>query len=141
MNTTYKRSLITMILFGILFFYIVISFAIIGPEEYLTTTINTAINAIVVGMVMIGFGITMLITNKKSKVIDERDLIIQKKATSIGMMLTAMFVFIISMFIFVSNESTGLVYVSWMWVIAYGTFAFSYFITSTIMIVLFNKDE
>ncbi len=141
MNTTYKRSLITMILFGILFFYIVISFAVIGPEDYLSTRLNRVINSIVIILAMIGFGLSMLLTNKSSNIVDERDTLIQKKATSTGMMLTGMFVFLVTIFLFVKNENTGTVYVSWMWVIAYGTFSFSYFVTSTVMIVLYNKED
>ena len=141
MNTTYKRSLVTMILFGILFFYIVLSFAIIGPDDYLSTRLNRVINSVVIAIVMLGFLYMILVTNKKSNIIDERDLVLQKKATSIGMMLTGILVFIITIFLYVQNEDLGTVNVSWMWVIAYGTFSFSYFITSASMIVLYNKDE
>ena len=141
MNTTYKRSLVTMILFGALFFYIVFSFAIIGPTDYLTTRLNRVINSIVILIAMLGFGFTLLVTNKSSNIIDERDILIQKKATSIGMMLTAIGIFLLTIFLFVKNEDIGFVNVSWMWVIAYGTFSFSYFITSTAMIVLYNKED
>lgn len=141
MTTTYKRSLITMILFGILFFYIVISFSIIGPEDYLSTRLNRVVNSIIIFLVIFGFGLTMLITNKTSNIIDERDILIQKKATSRGMMLTGIFVFLITMYLFVQNEDLGTVNVSWMWVIAYGTFSFSYFVTSTAMIVLYNRED
>ena len=141
MSTTYKRSLITMILFGLLFFYIVISFAIIGPEDYLSTRLNRVINSIIIVIAMLGFGLAMLVTNKKSNIVDERDMLIQKKATSTGMILTIMLLFLVSIYLFVKNEDLGTVYVSWMWVIAYGTFSFSYFITSMSMIVLFNREE
>ncbi len=141
MTTTYKRSLVTMILFGILFFYIVISFAIIGPDDYLSTRLNRVINSIVILIVMLGYVYMVLATNKVSNIIDERDILLQKKATSVGMMLTAMFVFTITILLFVQNEDIGTVKVSWMWIIAYGTFSFSYFVTSTTMIVLYNKVE
>ena len=141
MNTTYKRSLITMILSGILFFYIVISFSIIGPEDFLSTRLNRVINSIIIFLAMIGFGVSMLLTNKSSNIVDERDTLIQKKATSTGMMLTCIFVFIITMYLFVQNEDLGTVNVSWMWVIAYGTFSFSYFVTSTVMILLYNRED
>ena len=141
MTTTYKRSLITMILFGILFFYIVISFLVIGPEDYLSTRLNRVTNSIIIFLVILGFGLTMLITNKASNIVDERDTLIQKKATSTGMMLTGIFVFLITMYLFVQNEDLGTVNVSWMWVIAYGTFSFSYFVTSAVMIVLYNRED
>ena len=57
------------------------------------------------------------------------------------MMLTAIGIFLLTIFLFVKNEDIGFVNVSWMWVIAYGTFSFSYFITSTAMIVLYNKED
>lgn len=141
MNIGYKRSLVTMILFGILFVYICLSFAIIGPEDYLSTRLNRIVNSVLIAVVIIGFGFMMLVTNKKSNVVDERDLILQKRATSIGMMLTGILVFLVAIFLYVKNESLGVVDVSWMWVIAYGTFSFSYFVTSTAMIVLYNLDE
>ncbi len=141
MNTTYKGSLITMMLFGILFFYIVISFAIIGPDDYLSTRLNRVVNSLVILIVMLGFGYMILVTNKKSNIIDERDILLQKKATSVGLMLTGIIVFLITIFLFIENEDIGYVNVSWMWVIAYGTFSFSYFVTSTAMVVLYNRDE
>jgi hypothetical protein len=130
-----------MILSGILFFYIVISFSIIGPEDFLSTRLNRVINSIIIFLAMIGFGVSMLLTNKSSNIVDERDTLIQKKATSTGMMLTCIFVFIITMYLFVQNEDLGTVNVSWMWVIAYGTFSFSYFVTSTVMILLYNRED
>jgi hypothetical protein len=130
-----------MILFGILFFYIVISFLVIGPEDYLSTRLNRVTNSIIIFLVILGFGLTMLITNKASNIVDERDTLIQKKATSTGMMLTGIFVFLITMYLFVQNEDLGTVNVSWMWVIAYGTFSFSYFVTSAVMIVLYNRED
>ncbi len=141
MNTTYKRSLVTMILFGILFFYIIFSFAIIGSDDYLSTRPNRVINSLVILIVMLGIDYTMLVTNKKSNFIDERDILLQKKATSVGMMLTGILVFLVTIILFIQNEDLGTVNVSWMWVIAYGTFSFSYFVTSTVMIILYNRDE
>ena len=104
MNTTYKRSLVTMILFGILFFYIVLSFAIIGPADYLSTRLNRVANSVVIVIVMLGFLYMILVTNKKSNIIDERDLLLQKRATSIGMMLTGIFVFLITIILYIQNE-------------------------------------
>ena len=83
----------------------------------------------------------LLLTNKKSNIVDERDMLNQKKATSVGMMFTGILVFLITIFLYIQNEDIGTVNVSWMWVIAYGTFSFSYFVTSTTMIVLYNKEN
>ena len=141
MNVNYKRSLITTILYGILFFYLIIHFAIIGPLEFQSTRIHMFISAAVILAVMIGFAITLLMTQKKDKVFDERDQLIQKQASMIGLMLTSMFVFIFSLALFVINRDRGVVEVSWFWLVAYMTFAFTYFMTSLITVYLYKVDE
>ena len=55
-------------------------------------------------IVMLGFGLMMIFTNKKSNIVDERDILNQKKATSVGMMLTGILVFLITIFLFIQNE-------------------------------------
>ena len=141
MNVNYKRSLITLILFGILFFYLIVHFAIIGPLEFQSTRIHMVISAAVILATMIGFVIMLVLTQKKDKIFDERDQFIQKQASTIGLMLTSMFVFIVAIALFVINRDRGVIEVSWFWLIAYLTFSFAYFITSLLTVYLYKVDE
>ena len=141
MNVNYKRSLVTLILFGILFFYLIIHFALIGPLEFQSNRIHMVISAAVILAAMIGLAIMLLLTNKKDKVFDERDQLIQKQASMIGLMLTSMFVFIFAIALFVINRDRGVIEVSWFWLIAYLTFAFAYFITNLLTVYLYKVDE
>ena len=141
MNVHYKRSLITCVLFGILFFYLVIYFAIIGPIEFQSDRIHMLISAAVILAVMVGFAIMLLLTNKKERVFDERDRLIQKQASMVGLMLTSMFVFVFSIILFISYQDRGVLEVSWVWLIAYMTFSFAYFITGLLTIYFYKVDE
>jgi cobalamin synthase len=141
MNVHYKRSLVTCVLFGILFFYLVIYFAIVGPVEFQSERIHIVISAAVILATMVGFVIMLLLTNKKEKVFDERDQFIQKQASMIGLMLTSMFVFVFSIILFVTHQDRGVLEVSWVWLIAYMTFSFAYFITSLLTLYLYKVDE
>ena len=141
MNVNYKRSLVTCVLFGILFFYLIVHFAIIGPLAFQEDRIHMVISASIILVTMSGFAIMLLLTQKKEKVFDERDQLIQKQASMVGLMLTSMFVFIFSIAVFVINRDRGIIEVSWFWLIAYLTFAFAYFITSLITIYLYIVDE
>lgn len=141
MNINYKRSLITCILFGLLFFYLIIHFVIVGPLAFQTVRLHKIISVLVILMTMIGFAIMLLLTNKKEKVFDERDQLIQRQASMTGLMLTSMFVFIFSIVLFIINEDRGVLEVSWVWLIAYLTFSFAYFITSLITVYLYKVDE
>lgn len=141
MNVNYKRSLITCFLFGLLFFYLIIHFALIGPLTFQTDRIHMVISAAVILVTMTGFGIMLLLTNKKQKIFDERDQQIQRQASMIGLILTSMFVFIICIALFVINKDRGVLEVSWFWLIAYLTFAFAYFITGLLTVYLYIVDE
>ena len=141
MNVNYKRSLITCVLFGILFFYLITHYAIVGPLEFQSERIHMVISAIVILVVMVGFGVMMLLTHKKDKVFDERDQLIQKQASMTGLMLTSIFVFVFSIVLYINYEDRGVLEVSWVWLIAYMTFAFAYFITSLITVYLYKIDE
>jgi membrane-bound ClpP family serine protease len=59
----------------------------------------------------------------------------------IGLMLTSMFVFIFSIALYVINKDRGVIEVSWVWLIAYMTFAFAYFMTGLITVYLYKVDE
>lgn len=141
MNTMYKRSFFTMVLFGILFIYICLSFAIIGPENYLNSKNFILIHSIIIGLVLIGFVIMLIKTKNGKSITDERDILLQKQATVSGMILTSIFVFVIAIILYETNRENGYVNVSWLWVIAYGTFSFSYFVTSAVLIYLYKKNE
>lgn len=141
MNVNYKRSLVTCVLFGILFFYLIVHFALIGPLAFQEDRIHMVISASIILVTMSGFAIMLLLTQKKEKVFDERDQLIQKQASMVGLMLTSMFVFIFSIAVFVINRDRGIIEVSWFWLIAYLTFAFAYFITSLLTVYLYIVDE
>ena len=141
MNINYKRSIITTILFGILFFYLLFHFVIVGPLVFQSERIHMVISASVILAVMIGFFIMLLLTQKKDKIFDERDQLIQRQASMTGLMLTSMFVFIFSIALYVINKDRGVIEVSWVWLIAYMTFAFAYFMTGLITVYLYKVDE
>ena len=141
MNVNYKRSLITCALFGVLFFYLIFHFGLVGPKEFQDNSIHMFISAAAILATMIGFFIMLLLTQKKDKLFDERDQLIQKQASMIGLMLTSMFVFIFSIVLFVNYRDRGVLEVSWVWLIAYLTFAFAYFITSLLTVYLYKVDE
>ena len=92
-------------------------------------------------IIMVSYYVMLLITGKQDRIIDERDILIQKQATSIGMTLTAMVILITAITLFVTNEDRGVVDVSWMWLFGFGTFAFTYFITSLMIVIIYKSDE
>lgn len=141
MNENYKRSLMTCIIFGILFFYLIIHFAIVGPLEFQTERIHKVTSAVMIFLTMASFVIMLLLTNSKEKVFDERDTLIQKQASMTGLMLTGIFVFIFSIVLFIYYQDRGVLEVAWVWLIAYTTFSFSYFITSLVTVYLYRRDE
>jgi hypothetical protein len=141
MNVTYKRSLLTSIIFGILFVFLFVFYLVIGPEEFLSNKINTVISVVVIIVAMGSFGFMLLFTNKKSNVVDERDYFIQKKASSFGLMISMMYVFLLSIVLFIVYRDYGVVNVSWMWFIAYSTFSFGYFVTSLAHVYLYHYEE
>ena len=132
MNISYKRSIITCVIFGILFIYLITVFGIIGPDKFLDSKIHMVITSVVIAIAMISFVLVILFTNKKSNIVDERDDYIQKKASSIGLLISLMYVFLLSIILFVINRNSGVIHVSWLWFIAYSTFAFGYFFTSLV---------
>lgn len=141
MNKNYKRATYTMFLFGFLFFYLVIHFAIVGPADFQLDRINKLISAAVILVVMVLFAVMLIATNKKTHISDERDILFQKQASTIGLTVTGIFVFVLAITIFIINEDKRFVDVSWLWFIAYATFAFSYFSTSLILFILYKRDE
>ncbi|MCK4552474.1 MAG: DUF2178 domain-containing protein [Tenericutes bacterium] len=140
MNKSYKRSLITCIIFGTLFFFLSIYFIIVGPNAFLANKIHFVINSIFVALAMISFTIMLLLTNNKEYIIDERDAHVQRKSYGVGLMISLIYVFLISIVLFIDNRNTGTVTSSWLWFIAYSTFAFSYFITSLIILYNYNRE-
>lgn len=141
MNVSYKRSIITSIIFGILFLYLVTIFVVIGPNQFVSNKTNMIITSIVIAVAMLSFAFAMLFTNKKGNIVDERDDYIQKKASSIGLMISLIYVFLLSIILFVINRNSGFIDVSWLWFIAYSTFAFGYFITSLIHVYVYHYES
>jgi hypothetical protein len=141
MNVSLKRSIATCIIFGILFLYLILFFSIIGPEKFLVKKIYTVISAVVIMLSMLSFALMLLFTNKKENVVDERDYVIQRKASSTGLLVSLIYVFILSITLFVVYRDNGTINVSWMWFIAYSTFAFGYFFTSLFHIYLYNYEN
>jgi len=141
MNISYKRATHTTILFGFLFFFIVGYFIIIGPSAYLNNKLHFAINALAIFLVMSSFIVMLLLTNKKERIFDERDLLIQRKANSVGLLLTSMYVFILSIVLFIVFRQDIFVHITWFWFIAYSTFAFAYFSCSFLIVYFYRIDE
>ncbi len=141
MSISELRSRFIMFLSGFLFIFIVVYFLIVGPSNFLEEKIHLVINSIVVFVVMVAIAANVLITNKKTNIVDERDYTIQRKATSTGLLVTALYVFALSMILFISYRTIGFVNVSWMWFIAYSTFSFTYFITSFANFYLYLKEN
>ena len=141
MNITMKRSIGTTIIFGIMFFFLVLYFIFVGPENFLLEKIHSLINAVVIALSMVSFALLLLLTNKKSNIVDERDLQIQKKASSVGLLGSLMYVFLLSISLFVIYRNQAVAPTSWMWFIAYSTFAFGYFFTSLMHIFMYQYEE
>jgi hypothetical protein len=141
MNVSYTRSVATSIIFGILFAFLVIFFAFIGPEDFLTRKLFIGVNAIVIFTAMLSFAIMLLLTNKKSNVIDERDYLIQKKSSTIGLVISLIYVFLLSIILFNIYRDEGSMNVSWAWFIAYSTFSFGYFITALIHVYFYKCEN
>lgn len=140
MNVSYKRSIATSIIFGILFCFLVTFFAVVGPEHYLDKLIYSIISSVAVLISMLSFALMLLLTNKKENIVDERDGVIQKKASSVGLIVSLMYVFLLSIVLFVAYRNEGVLNVSWMWFIAYSTFAFGYFFTSIIHVYFYHSE-
>lgn len=141
MSVSHKRALITFIIFGLLFSFLSIYFYIVGPQAYLDTKIHFVINSIVFALSLIGFGIMLILTNKKNIIIDERDAYVQRKSYGIGLIFSLLYIFLLSILLFMTNRAVGTVNVSWLWFIAYSTFAFSYFINSLIILYYYNREN
>ena len=141
MNITQKKSIITCSIFGIMFFYLMAHFLIVGPNDFQTVKIHMLISKIIIFLGGASFIIMLILTKKKSNVFDERDELIQRKSSTSGLMFTGMFVFILSMVLYVYYSDKGSLEVAWVWLIAYSTFSFAYFITSLISVYLYVKDE
>ena len=141
MNVSYKRSIMTCIIFGILFLYLVIIFSVIGPENFTNGKTYLIVSSIVILITMIAFALMLLFTNKRSNIVDERDDYIQKKASSIGLLVSLIYVFLLSIVLFVVYRNHAGVNVSWLWFIAYSTFAFGYFFTSLVHVYLYHYES
>ena len=141
MSVSYKKSLFTTIMFGLFFFFITTYFIIIGPDAFLENRIHFVVNAIVIAVTMISFVVMLLLTNRSKSIVDERDKNIQIKASSAGLMLTSMYVFILSIVLFGIYRNAGFINVTWMWFIAYSTFALAYFITSLLNVYFYLYEE
>jgi hypothetical protein len=140
MTITHKRALVTSILFGSLFVFLLVYFIIIGAESFTQEKIHFAITSSLIALAMIGYVILLASTNKKDNIIDERDNYVLKKSYGVGLVLSLMYVFLISIILFITNRNLGVINVSWLWFIGYSTFAFSYFITSFIILYYYNKE-
>ncbi|XMB72078.1 hypothetical protein RJI07_08215 [Mycoplasmatota bacterium WC30] len=140
MNTSYKRAVIVSSMFGTLFVFMSVYFIIVGPTEYLSNKIHFLINSIVLAISMLGFAITMILTQNKENVVDERDYYVQKKSYGTGMILSLMYVFLLCIIVFIINRDAGTVPVTWLWFIGYSTFAFAYAITSLVVIINYNRE-
>lgn len=140
MNVSFKRSIATTIIFGILFVFLVVYFSVVGPNDFMVGKVHMVVSAIVITAALLSFALMLLFTNKKGNLVDERDNLIQKKASSTGMVVSMMYVFLLSIILLVVYRDAGVVNVSWMWFIAYSTFAFAYFFTSLIHVYLYNYE-
>ena len=140
MNIQYKRACFTSVLFGVLFFYLLINFVVTGVDGF-TERFNFLITALMILLVMVAFFWMLYRTNKKEYIVDERDNQIQTKATSVSLLVTTMFVFLMCIGLFLGYENSGMVPVSWMWLLAYLTFDVAYFSSSSIIVLLYWKDN
>ena len=141
MNLNIKKSLAVSVMFGFVFFFLIIYFAVVGPLEFQSGSIHIIISSIIILIAMLGLGIFLFIIRKEKLLFDERDQLIQKQASMLGLSLTSMFVFLLSIIIFVVNRDRGVVEVSWFWLVGYTTFSFSYFITSIITLYLYVVND
>lgn len=140
MNIEQKRSVFTMILFFVLYLFIVIDFAVLGPQSFLSRP-NVFVAAGMIIAVMIMFFVMLYQTKSTTKIIDERDQWIQKKASTTALTLTTIYVFLLTILLYIFYEQSGVVPVSWLWFVAYSTYAFAFFSTSSVSVLLYLKDN
>lgn len=140
MNISQKRAKLTCAIFGFLFIFLLAYLLIVGPNAYLSNKVHFAINSAVLALSLAGYGIVLLKTNKKENIVDERDYFVQKRSYGAGLVITLLYVFSLSIILFISNRQIGTVSVTWLWYIGYSTFAFSYFITSLIILYYYNRE-
>ncbi len=140
MNISEKRATYTSLIFGVLFVFLVTYFAVVGPSRFLDNKVHFVINSIVLFAALVSFLILMVTTNKSENIVDERDLLIQKKAFGVSIVVILLYVFLICIVLFIIYRSAETVIVSWMWFIAYSTFAFAYFTTSLTVLYYYNKE-
>ena len=141
MNITAKRSLFTTIIFGVLYSFLLIYFMIVGADEFIARKVHQVVSASVFMICFLSFLVMLLLTNKKTNIVDERDTSIQRRANSAGLLMSLVYVFLVSITLFVIYRNDLMISVSWMWFIAYTTFAFGYFITSAITLFLHIKED
>ncbi len=140
MNITRKRAKFTAFLFGGLFFFLVLYFVIVGSNRFLNNSIHYAINALVFVICFLVYAAYLKITNKKTHYVDERDTFIQKKSYGISLIIILMYVYLLCTILWVIYKDVNVIQVSWIWFIAYSTFAFAYFMTSSIILYHYNKE-
>ena len=140
MNVQYKRARITMILFGAMLLFLVVDYAIVGTTRFMNRG-NFLLTSFLVSIVFIVFFVNMYRTEKTKEIVDERDKEFQSKAVNISLIITLMFVFLFCMSLFVVYKDAGVLPVSWIWLLAYLTFSFAYFLTSTIIVVQYWRDN
>jgi len=141
MNITYRRAVYTTFIFGFLFFFLIAYFIFTGPTVYLENKIHFAINALFIFLSLFSFAVMLFVTNNRDNIFDERDRIIQSKANSIGLIFTSLYVFLLCITLFTIYIDDSFVHVTWLWFIAYSTFAFAYFSCSLLIIYFYRIDE
>ena len=141
MSINYKRAKITTILFGFMFFGLLLDFGLVGPSNFVSNKINYAIVSIAIGLLFVFYAIMLLVTQLKKNIIDERDLLIQKQAGLTSLMLVALYVFFVGFALFLTYRNATSIPASWFWFISYSTFAFTYFITSFLIVYLYIRDN
>jgi uncharacterized membrane protein YidH (DUF202 family) len=140
MNLQWKRASYTLLLFGILFLFLVVDLIVIGIDNYLNRGHFLLVAAMIL-VTMIVYFFMLYQTKNSDHLIDERDNVIQQKATSVALMITVMFVFLVSIGLFLVYENDGSLPVAWLWIQAYLTYTMAYTSSSFITVVLYRRDN
>lgn len=141
MNITYKRAVITSLLFGVDFVLIFVLFFTVGLYGIKNFSYFLVSASILITITYVSYGFIVVSTNKKENVVDERDYHIMHKASTSAIILTLLYIFLFTIILFITNENEGNVNVYWLWLIAYSTFNFGYFIMSLLIVILYKKDK
>lgn len=143
MNRNQKRSLCSLLIWGIvIIIFIPVFFIGGGAETWALDRTRFIISAAVFAAGYISFFTMLALTrNKKSGDIerDERDILIGRKASELTLIIVMGYIFFTCIILYTLYEKTNSVPAGWMWFIGYTCIFTGYIANSAINLILYKS--